>query len=96
MKRINAGTGLAITAIVGIGVGYSCKVIDDRINGMQAVGGRAEYERQRAYHLERLRNNQHVDQAVRERDAAAIDAERDELGRNVPAQELGEELRRVK
>lgn len=83
--------------IAGLLIGYACKTIDNHINGMSAVGGREEYERQRAKHLDRLRRNEHVkDEAVRERDAAAIEAEIDELGRGFPVQEFGEELRRVK
>lgn len=95
MKRTNTIAAIATLAVVAAGI--TAKLIDNRINGFHGVGGREVYERQRAFHLDRLRKNDHVkDQAVRERDAAAIEAEIDELGRGFPVQELGEEVRRIK
>jgi hypothetical protein len=97
MKRPPPNAICYLCVIAGLAIGYTAKTIDNQINGFSGVGGRQEYERQRAKHLDRLRRNEHVkDDAVRERDAAAIEAEIDELGRGFPVQELGEEVRRVK
>ena len=94
MKRPSPNQISYLCVIVGLAIGYTAKTIDNRVNGFSGVGGRKEYERQRARHLERLRKNDHVqDKAVRERDAAAIEAEFDELGSGFPVQEFGEELR---
>lgn len=95
MKRANTIATIATLAVVTAGI--TAKITNDRINGFHGVGGREVYERQRAFHLDRLRKNDHVkDHAVRERDAAAIEAEIDELGRGFPVEELGEEVRRIK
>lgn len=97
MKRPTSNQICTMCVIAGLAIGYTAKTIDNQVNGFSGVGGREEYERQRVKHLDRLRRNEHVkDKAVRERDAAAIEAEIDELGRGFPVPEIGEELRRVK
>lgn len=97
MKRPTPNQICTLCVIAGLAIGYTAKTIDNHVNNFSGVGGREEYERQRAKHLDRLRRNEHVkDEAVRVRDAAAIEAEFDELGRGFPVQEVGEELRRVK
>lgn len=97
MKRVPATAMVVLTMAAGASVALAVKCIDDRVNSFAGVGGREVFEQQRAKHLERLRQNDHVkDESVRAADAAAIDAERDRLGKGDGVQELGEELRRVK
>ena len=97
MKRIPASLIIIGTMATAGTVALVARCVDQRINHFSGVGGRDAFERQRAKHLERLRQNEYVtDPAVRAADAAAIDAEHDEIGKNWNTWELGEELRRIK
>lgn len=97
MKRI-PGFGIVLASLAATMAIYQAGVIyDQRVNGFAGVGGPEEFARQRAAHLERLRKNDHViDPKVRAQDAIAIDGELDDLRLSLPAQELGEELRRIR
>ena len=97
MRKISATLIISATVATGAAVAMAARCIDARVNNFAAVGGREEFDRQRAKHLERLRNNEHVtDPAVRAADAAAIDAEADVIGKNVGTPEMGEEFKRIK
>jgi hypothetical protein len=66
----------------------------DRFSG---VGGPEVYRAERRAQLEGARKRlEHLSPEVRERELAAIDDQIQELDRNLPADELGEEARRVK
>lgn len=88
----SAAIGATIGAIAAVCLVVRC--YDDRINGFKGVGGREAFERQRAAHLERLRKNEHVtDAVVRERERALLDAEIQDIGKMSPAEEVGGELK---
>lgn len=97
MKRI-PGFGIVLASFMATMIVYQAGVIyDQRVNGFAGVGGPEEFARQRAIHLERLAKNDHVnDPKVRAQDAAAIDSELDDLRLRLPAQELGDELKRIR
>jgi hypothetical protein len=97
MKRVPAVMIVAASLATMAATRCAVQVYDQRVNGFAGVGGREAYEARRAEHLQRLKQNEYVtDPAIRAADAAAIDAEFDEIGRFGPVLELGEELRRVK
>lgn len=80
--------------ILGILAGIEVTKIRREAARYEMFGGRKNYERQRAAFLERLINQ--ADQTVphlRQQELDSLQSEIDELGRDVPAQELGEELR---
>jgi hypothetical protein len=79
---------------LGILAGIEVTKIRREAARYEMFGGRENYERQRAAFLERLINQ--ADQTVphlRQQELDSLQSEIDELGRDVPARELGEELR---
>lgn len=97
MKRIPAGFLIIGTLATAGTVAFEVKCAKDRAERFEMFGGRENYEKQLAKHLERVRKNDFVtDPAVRAADAAAIDAAAQEIGKNWETPELGEELKRIK
>ena len=96
MKKIPAAAMVAASLASGLLVQQAMNAWEATYDNFNGVGGREVYEAQRAFHLERLKANEYVSPEVREQDSRAIDSEAQELGQKFPAQELGENLRRVK
>ena len=97
MPRIPALAIVPASVGATLAVRQAVNLWDARINNFAGVGGPEAFARQRAAHLERLRNNGYViDPEVRAQDSVALDGELDELERRLPTQELGEELRIVR
>lgn len=100
MRRVKSMRVPAVIVAAGllglpIGLEFATRSALNPANDFRYSGGHEAYRIQREKHLERLRNNLHVDPKSRAADAAAIDAELQALDADFPQQEIGNELRAI-